>query len=73
MHGFSLKVPGHGLITPHNTIVGWKHKFEASGCVTNLPAGAPRTANIEEKEGKEGSPCKVVHIFLVGKYSYIMS
>jgi hypothetical protein len=47
---FSLKVPGHGLITPHKTIVGWKHKFEASGCVTNLTLGAPTTANIEEKE-----------------------
>jgi len=47
--GSNLKVPGHGLITPHNTIVGWKRKFEDSGCVTNLMAGAPTTANIEEQ------------------------
>jgi hypothetical protein len=68
VRGFSLKVSGHGLITQHNTVVGWKHKFEDSGCVSNLTPGAPITANIEEKGIKEGSPCKAVHIFLVDKY-----
>ena len=52
MRGFSLKFPVHGLITSHNAIVGWKHKFEASGCVTNLTLGAPTTANIEERGDK---------------------
>ena len=52
MRGFSLKVPGHGLITTHNTIFGWKHEFEASGCVTKLTPGAPPTVNIEEKGDK---------------------
>jgi hypothetical protein len=60
---FSLKIPGHGLITIHNTIFGWKHKFEASGCVTNLTPVAPATANIEEngdkrRESLQGSPSR---------------
>jgi len=52
VRGFNLNVPGHGLITPHNTIVGWKRKFEDSGCVTNLMAVAPTAASIEDRGDK---------------------
>jgi hypothetical protein len=52
---------------PRETIFGWKHNFQASGSVTNLKPSAPTTANIEEKGIKEGNPCKVVQVFLVGK------
>jgi transposase len=56
-----LNVPRHGPIPSCNVILGWVHKFEDTGSLTDIARGAPRTARTEEnvqrvRESSEHSP-----------------